>query len=222
MDFSMLKTSHFNFYFDSADSDCAQRFATLAEETVEKVSADFGISPDIDTHDFYICPDVNSFIRLTNRTAADYQTWMVGWASREDKRICLLSPRAVTDRPPEAMEQIAVHETVHIVFDQLGDPEAVLPWVSEGVAVLYANQTVAEYLDENNYPNLRDISGYDFAENGGYAYSGVYVWYFIKKFGIEAFKELYCGTYRADWYYTGFEAEALNEYKNWRKNDGQT
>lgn len=209
----ILKTKHFDFFFDDVDTASAQRFSELAEETVKKVSGELGISPDIERQEFYICPDVKSFIRLTNRTEEDYQTWMVGWANRDLRRICLLSPRGVTDRPPDAMEKIAVHETVHIVFDQLADPEKMPAWISEGAAVLYADQTEPQYIDENNCPSIFDISGYDFAENGGYDYSGVYVWYFIKCFGMNAFKELYRGEYRKNWYRTGFEAQAVREYK---------
>ena len=213
MEFLTLDTPHFRMLFSEPDREWAVRFSVLAEDTVLKLSLALGISNDIDRQDFYICPDAESFILYTGKSAEEYQDWMVGNADRRLNRLCLLSPRVVADRPPEAMEQIALHETVHIVFDQLCDPESVPVWASEGAAVLYACQTVIEYLDENNCPSLADISDDDFAENGGYAYSGVYVWYFIERFGFEAFKKLYCGAYPSDWYYSGFEAEAVKTYK---------
>ena len=53
-----------------------------------------------------------------------------------------------------------------------------------------------------------------FYENDGYRYSGVYVQYFLKKFGMDAFRNVYTGKDRlAVYLYDGFEAEAIQNAK---------
>ena len=56
----------------------------------------------------------------------------------------------------------------------------------------------------------------NFVDNQGYDYAGVYVWYFIQKYGFEKFLSVYRG--ECEWQnliYDGFEAEAIREFTIW-------
>lgn len=53
-----------------------------------------------------------------------------------------------------------------------------------------------------------------FADHGGYDYGGIYVWYFLQRFGVECFLAAYRGERSpAEWLYDGFEREAIIAYR---------
>lgn len=56
--------------------------------------------------------------------------------------------------------------------------------------------------------------GFDnFVDNGWYDYAGIYVWYFIKRYGFAKFLEVYWNECeRQGMIYDGFEKEALQNY----------
>ena len=114
------------------------------------------------------------------------------------------------------MEKVAVHELVHLMFDDatgVAEDDAEV-WIAEGIAVLYAKQTELQYVSETEYPKLAELVGFEnFVDNGGYDYAGIYVWHLIQKYGFEKFLEVYRG--ECEWQkmiYDGFEAEAIQGY----------
>jgi len=141
---------------------------------------------------------------------------MVGWA--KDRKICLLAP-GITDNSLDYMKSVLVHELVHVVFDDHCASGGPL-WLSEGVAILYVNQTCDEYVNLDEFPLIREISGenvHHFANRGGYDYAGIYVRHFINKLGIQVFKAAYSGQIVfGDYVDEGFEEEAIY---NWMKGD---
>ena len=164
--------------------------------------------------DFFLCPDVDSFIEYTGKSKETYQDWMVGNADYNRKRLCILSPRVVYDRSCEEMMKVIVHEVVHIAMDSLANADEVELWIAEGIALLRAGQVEPGYISETDFPKLNNISGEDdFVDNGGYDYAGLYVWYFIEKFGTDIFKRVYMGLEQVGKYlYPEFEEEAVMSF----------
>lgn len=136
---------------------------------------------------------------------------MVGNTDYEEKILCLLSPNVVRDRTFEDMLKVCKHEVIHITLDQLGDPDDAGILISEGAAVAFAEQISIPNLSLEDYPLANKLSDEDyFYENNGYLYSGVYVLYIIKKYGIDAYKRIYMKEEALDKYlYEGFEKDAI-------------
>lgn len=158
-----------------------------------------------------IVPDVQSFKGLAGKSDDEYQEWMVGNTDYEEKKLCLLSPNVVRDRTFEDMLKVCKHEVIHIALDQLGDPDDAGILISEGAAVAFAEQINIPNLSLEDYPLANKLSDEDyFYENNGYLYSGVYVLYIIKKYGIDAYKRIYMKEEALDKYlYEGFEKDAI-------------
>ncbi len=212
----------FDFEYEEADNELAEAFISAAEGTYEEVTARFQISVMKDRFTVKICPNTAIFIQAAGKTAETYQSWMVGNADYTKRLVCILSPRVVRDRSLADMLKIVKHEVVHIVFDSLenADTAPACIGISEGIAVWIAGQVDPDLLRDNEAPSMIRLNEEDyFYENNGYDYSGVYVGYFLKKFGMEAFKKIYAGTERLDAYlYDGFEAEAIKDVKKDRGN----
>ena len=140
----------------------------------------------------------------------------IGFSNYESFTITILSPNVVTDRTMSDMEKVAIHELVHMMFDGFTNvPEDdAEPWLAEGIAILYAEQTKIYYISSSDYPKVMDLIGFDnFVDNQGYDYAGIYVWYFIKKFGFGKFIEAYRD--ECEWQeliYEGFESDAIDAY----------
>lgn len=209
------ETTHFHIWYHESDSSLLAQIREDAENAYEKVSCDFGLQEiRAEKYEFYLCPDVESYLVFTNKTRESYQDWMVGWADYHLRRLCILSPRVVRDRSSADMRKVMVHEIVHIAMDSLGNAEEVELWIGEGIAVLYAGQTDLTYVSLTNFPMIENLLGQDnFYGNGGYDYAGIYVWYFIRKYGFAQFSLLYQGkALPGDFLYPGFEEEAVRSY----------
>lgn len=194
--------SHFfTLTYAPSDSQIAATYAELADKTVAEICRTFQFDETKleNKIDLILCKDVEDYILFTNKKPEDYQEWMVGFYDYPNRSICLLSPRAVTDRSEEELRQVLVHEIVHMIFDEycgVLDNEA---WVSEGIAILFAGQTMPEYVSVTEFPRIADIAGKcingntpdRFIDNGGYDYAGIYVQYFLEKFGFEEFLKVY-------------------------------
>ena len=216
-----METAHFTLYYADADEPLAQRLAGHVDRVFDSVSRTFSLAPAEEKFDFYLCPDVNAFMERTGKTRDTYETWMVGWAGYELRRLCVLSHRVVKDRPPEAMDQVVTHEIVHIAMDALRPGDACPLWLGEGVAALVAGQT--RPTKSGPAPHIADWRDeLSFAEGGGYDYAGVYVWFFIEKYGLDSFKRVYAGEEPdGAGLYFGFEEEAVAEWLK-RARDGFT
>ena len=212
----VVEGKFFHFEYDEADNELADTVISIAEDAYEEVTARFQISVMKDRFTFRICPDTATFIKATGKTAETYQSWMVGFADYAKHFVCILSPRVVRDHSWAGMLKIIKHVVVHIVFDSLGDSDKAPIGVSEGIAVCIAGQVTPDSLHVSGAPSMVGLNDEDyFYENDGYNYSGVYVWYFLEKFGAEAFKKVYAGTESLEAYlYNGFEAEAIENAKN--------
>lgn len=219
--FQTIRTKYFVFYFTLFNEQFAKDMARDIDGTFSDILCKYHIpAPDV-VCDFYICDTVDDYIVLTGKTKEEYQDWMTGFASQEKKRLCLLHPDEEEKKTPEYYrycKQIMVHEITHLAFDSLVKNEnEVVCWLAEGIAILMANQTEREYISGENYPLIADIDGKGdcdaFYDNGGYDYAGIYVAYFLKKYGVPVFLEVYTGKKDVyDFLYDGFELEAVEEY----------
>ena len=164
-----------------------------------------------DKFTLYICPDVQSFKIFSGKSDDEYLEWMVGNADYANKKLCILSPNVVHDRTLGDMIKVCKHEVIHIALDQLRNPDEADIFISEGIAVAFAEQIDINNLELENYPLANKLSEENyFYENNGYLYSGVYVLYIIKKYGVDAYKRIYMQEETLDKYlYESFEKDAL-------------
>lgn len=210
------ETTHFISEYHETDVALAGEFISLLEQKFEEIHKEFHLNEATQKYHFVLCKDVDEFIEKTGKNREEYQDWMVGNSNFETFTISILSPRVVTDRSHEDMEKVAVHELVHMMFDDAtqmsGDD--VEPWIAEGIAILYAEQTDLDYISVFECPKVADLIGFDnFVDNQGYDYAGVYVWYFIQKYGFEKFIKVYRG--ECEWrnlIYDEFETEAVRAF----------
>lgn len=186
------------------------------ENKYKEIQAAFQFKEAIQKYTIHLCNSVEEYIEKTGKTKEEYQEWMVGHSNIDTHTICLLSPNTSAEAANQDMKKVAVHELVHMMFDDAtgvaeDDTEV---WIAEGIAVLYAEQTEIQYVSETEFPTLAELIGFDnFVDNGGYDYAGIYVWYFIQKYGFWKFLEVYRG--ECEWQiliYEGFEAEAIREF----------
>lgn len=210
-------TEHFIAYYDETEKQLAEEFITLLEKKYEEIHKEFVFSNVEEKYHFYLCKDAEEFIKITGKSQEEYQPWMVGNTNQESHTIAIISPNAVSDRSQEDMEKVAVHELVHMIFDDATNMSGEMqePWIAEGIAVLHAEQTNLDFVSCNACPEVAEISGgFDnFVNNNGYDYAGIYVWYFIKKYGFEEFLRAYRN--ECEWWnliYTGFEVEAIEGF----------
>ncbi len=210
------ETTHFITYYHEAEVALAEQFSTLLEEKYKEIQASFQFKEATQKYTFHLCNSVEEYIEKTGKTKEEYQDWMVGHSNIDTHTICLMSPSASAEAANQDMKKVAVHELVHMMFDDAtgvaeDDTES---WIAEGIAILYAEQTDLNYVSKTEYPKLAELIGFDnFVDNGGYDYAGIYVWYFIKQFGFEKYLEVYCG--EREWQtliYDGFEEEAIVDF----------
>jgi len=188
-----FETEHFCIKFEKEDEDVAKSYKEVVEKAYMLICNDFHFS--LDSYDrkiqFYICKNVDDFITLANKDKDEYEVWMVGNTDFYRRRICLLSPKSSNTHSEEQLIKVVFHEVVHMIFNEQWGFENTNVWISEGLALLYANQIDLQYVNIYNYPKISEIEGKLFVENRGYAYSGIYVWYLIKKYGLNIFADLY-------------------------------
>ena len=210
------ETTHFITYYHEAETFLAEQFITLLEGKYEEIQTAFHFKEATQKYTFHLCSSVDEYIEKTGKRKEEYQDWMVGNSNSDTHTICLLSPNASKEAANQDMEKVAVHELVHMMFDDatgVAEDDAEL-WITEGIAILYANQTELQYVSKTEFPKLVELVGFDnFVDNGGYDYAGIYVWHFIKRFGFEKFLEVYRG--EGEWQtliYDRFEAEAIETF----------
>lgn len=164
-----------------------------------------------------VCDSIAMFAEECGITESEFQEWMAGCYNAANDTIILLSPRLSAVHTAESIEQIFVHEMIHLIVDRgTGMTDAPL-WCSEGIALLYAEQVSPAYLQEENCPDIESLLDVDsFDGNGGYDYSAAYVWYFIKCFGYQTFLKLYKKEIEAkDWITADFEQQAVRNMKEY-------
>ncbi len=210
----------FQLIYDAQDEAFARLVEMKADTTLSALIRSLGFDgalKDVGC-DVLICGSVEDYIKATGKNAEDYQAWMVGNTDAASRRICLLSPRVSSTRTMEEMGKVFVHEAVHMIFDlRMGDGDHPL-WCEEGIALLLAEQTDLNYVDEKECPRIAELAdGEDFADRGGYDYAGIYAGYFIERYGFGKFLELYNHSEAAASLLTAsFEADAVR----WTKERG--
>ena len=144
----LTETTHFMTWYHETDTEWAQRLTALLEEKYTEIKNCFQFLEATQTYRFVLCKDAAEYIEVTGKSEEEYQSWMVGNSNIETFTLAVISPRAVTDRSHDDMEKVAVHELVHMMFDDAiqmsGDD--VEPWIAEGIAILYAEQTDSNYI----------------------------------------------------------------------------
>ena len=210
------ETTHFISHYHEVEAILAEQFIKLLEDKFEEIQKSFQFRKVTQKYTFHLCNSVDEYVEKTGKRKEEYQEWMVGHSNGNTHTICLLSPNASEDAANQDMIKVAVHELVHMMFDDatgVTEDDAEI-WIAEGIAVLYAEQTDLRYVSETNYPKLAELVGFDnFVDNGGYDYAGIYVWYFVKKYGLAKFLEVY--REECEWQgmiYGGFEKEAIQNY----------
>ncbi len=210
---------HFLIRYEDRDDEFAREVIKTAEATYDILSGDFNIEPDTELFTLVICSDIEAFIRDTGKTAGSYQPWMVGNANYEKRILCILSPSA-SDRSDDEMLSVVKHEVVHIVFGKVSDksPDDISPLISEGGAVCLAGQVDPELLDKNTRPDASNLNDEDyFYGNDGYNYSGAYMGFLMRKYGNEAYKNVYAEIEPLEKYlYDGFENDAIDSFRAFR------
>ena len=155
------------------------------------------------------------YIETTGKSAEEYQPWMVGCSDFERKKIVLLSPKGIKGYTQKYLQSVAVHELVHMVFDDVTKACESEEWISEGIAILFSGQTDLQYVSEDSCPLISRLGGNAFADEGGYDYAGIYVWYFIRRYGFEEFLKAYKNQSNISGKIPcGFERDAVREYRN--------
>ena len=206
---------HFLFKYEFQDREFAQSVIKIAESMYDKVSWDFGIEPDTELFTLIICPNTETFIIEAEKSMESYQSWMVGNANYEKRKLCILSPSA-SDRSIDEMLAVVRHEVVHIAFGKVSDksPDDISPLISEGGAVYLAEQVYPNLLDKSTRPDALKLNDEDyFYDNDGYNYSGVYMGYLIRKYGKEIYKKIYSENEPLEKYlYNGFENDAIDSF----------
>ncbi len=206
-----IETRFFNVFYSKKDSNVIDQIIAVIDNTYKNIIQTFHLKEDNDKFILHICPDVQSFKTLTGKSDDAYEEWIVGNANYRNRQLCILSPNVVHDRTFEDMIKVCKHEVIHIAFDQLGNPETANIFITEGIAVAFAEQINIPAIDPENYPLADKLSDKDyFYKNNGYLYSGVYVLYLIKKYGADAYKRIYKQEDSLDKYlYEGFEKDAV-------------
>lgn len=214
-------TLHFLINYNMEDTDFARKLKCRLEPFYTEICEKAFLCPGEDVYSIYICGTVDEFITLAGKTKETYQDWMVGNTDIFQKRLCILSPRAkggLSEAYVDYLTRVMLHETVHIVFDRVCVPEKCEIWLAEGIALLYAGQINVTHVSETEYPRIAQISGMgaenDFADNGGYTYAGIYVWYLIRLHGMETFLAAYKGECEVGTLLGhDFEIRAITAYK---------
>lgn len=192
--------SNFRIIYYVEDRDFAGKLSRHIEPFYQEMCRKACIDAGEEVYELYVCGTTEDFIRFTGKNREDYQDWMVGNTDIHRKRLCILAPRAKGDFSKEyedCLIRVMLHEVVHIVFDRICVPENCAIWLAEGTALYYAGQIDGSYVSETEYPRIVDLGGTEdgiaFAENGGYDYAGIYVWYLIERCGMEKFLSFYRG-----------------------------
>lgn len=207
-----IETAHFMLFYDERDRALAEVWSRRIDEDFERVISDLALDAPERRFSFWLCPDVASFMDCAGITPETYASWMVGNADYDQGKLCILSPRVVTDRPPEAMDTVVTHEIVHMAMDALCPGDECPVWLGEGIATLYAGQVYAKSVEA--CPLICEMER-DFPGCGGYDYAGAYVWYLIKRYGMERFKRVYAGEEPvAAMLYPGFERDAVAAWQS--------
>lgn len=213
-----MKSKYFDVIYEKVDESFAEVIADKADKVYEDIIGRFGFDGVLGDEEVVltICESVPRYIEVTNKTVEEYQEWMVGNSDFENRKITILSPRVSTTHTSEDIEKVLVHEIIHMIFDVHAGNDNAPIWCAEGIAILYAEQVELEYIDERVYPKIDELLDEEsFAERGGYDYAGVYVWYFIERYGFAKFLELYCNVADASGLiYEGFESEAIRKFKD--------
>ena len=207
----VINSKYFDVVYDEKDTNVIEQILSVIDNTYESIISIFKLEKSSDKFTLYICPDVRSFKKISGKSDDEYEEWMVGNADYTNKKLCILSPNVVHDRTFEDMIKVCKHEVIHIALDQLGNPDETDIFISEGIAVAFAEQIDINNLELENYPLANKLSEENyFYENNGYLYSGVYVLYIIKKYGVDVYKRIYMQEETLEKYlYEGFEKDAI-------------
>ena len=212
-----MNSKYFEVRFDPSDEPFAQTLMARADVVYAELMEKFGFTRSGAGQKILltVCKSVPEYLEATHKAAEEYQEWMVGSSNLQNQTIAILSPRISTTHTAKELEKVFVHETVHMILDTQAGHEDAPIWCAEGIAVLYAEQVELDYIDEIDYPKIKELLNEEtFAERGGYNYSGVYIWYFIERYGFSKFWELYNnvpGTF--EMVYDCFEEDAIRSIK---------
>ena len=73
------ETTHFITYYHEAEAPLAEQFITLLETKYAEIHKAFQFKETTQKYTFYLCSNVEEYIKNTGKTREEYQDWM--WAS---------------------------------------------------------------------------------------------------------------------------------------------
>ncbi len=215
-------TDHFSIFYHIEDEEFGSYIANHVDGFYLDLCNHFKFSTtDRFGFKIYVANSGDEYIKLSGKNKETYQLWMVGYSDFNKRIICILSPSAAKGYSRNELMQVVKHEIVHGVFDLKLNVQEVEAWISEGVALLYAGQIDLQDVDEIIPIDI--ISGItingdtpdNFVDNGGYDVAGIYVSYFIHKYGHDAFIRAYKNELKLeDLISKNFEEEAIEYYQN--------
>lgn len=132
------RTTYFDLYYDVQDEALIKDLRRTIDTAFERILSDFDLPVPDERYSFFLCRDAAEYITRTGKTAEEYEEWMVGWADYRLRKLCILSPRVVADKPPEEMRKVVIHEIVHLALDSLRSTDETEIFLAEGIAVAYA------------------------------------------------------------------------------------
>lgn len=181
-----IETNYFSVFYDEADNNIIGQITAFMDDTYSNIVNRFGLQTGSSKFKFLLCPNRESFQKLTGKTDDEYEAWMVGNSDYEKRMLCILSPNIVNDRSFDDMLSVVKHEIVHIAFDQLQNPDEANILIAEGIAVACAEQIDIKELNDTDYPDAGRLSDEQyFYENAGYLYADVNALHLLKQAGID-------------------------------------
>lgn len=135
-----------------------------------------------------------------------YKNWMVG--DFDGKNTIAIIYYKDSGRTEKDMVQVACHELSHFLLAKHFKVKSEV--LDEGLACYLAGQMPCKNLE--NPPSIKMLDE-NFADNGGYTFAPIYVWYLIQKFGKKLFIKLLKKKKIYKFIPKNFEVEAIEEYK---------
>ena len=185
MEYLVKKVNQIQILYTLTDEHLVEKVENSIRETEQFFQEEYHFK--LSDLNVWLCPTIEEYIIYAEKTKEEYETWMIGCSIQEQQKIVLLSPQASKDILLDDLLKIVKHELVHFMFDANLLNCKPVEWISEGIAILLADQTDLRYVSLDDYPKLEQISlPEEFADYGGYDYAGIYVWFFIKRYGKQA------------------------------------
>lgn len=193
-----------NLKYDIENIVFARKVLKAIRETEEQFFKIFQVKEKNFSCDFTIFSTREEYKKWTGY-GERYKNWMVGKC--DGKNIAIIHPKNA-NRSEKDMLEVSCHEFAHLLLE--GYFKVKNKTLDEGFACFVAGQMPTANLEN---PPKCEVLEKDFAENGGYDFSPIYVKYILEKFGAEEFVNLLKNKKFYKKLPKNFEALAVDDYK---------